>query len=151
MAKPARNAFTVAVEMALRQRDDARRMLQDLRSQSQAAQEQLRLLEGYAQETQSRWGLRPDAAVAPEVMFHHYKFMDRLHHAAGLQVRVVGEHAERVMAAEKSLFEAEVRLASLNKLVEKRQRETLRAQARMDQKQTDERAALQQRHSLNGH
>lgn len=150
MFQPARNALTVAMELALRQRDDARRLLQDVRSQRHAAQEQLRLLEGYALETQNRWGLRPDAAVAPEVMFHHYKFMDRLHHAAGLQTGVVGAHAERVMGAEKGLLEAEVRLASLHRLVEKRQREALRAQARMEQKQTDERAALQQRQSING-
>ena len=51
---PEANALSVAVEMALRQRDDARRSLQDARSASQAAQAQLDQLEGYARETQNR-------------------------------------------------------------------------------------------------
>ena len=147
---PESNALSVAVEMALRQRDDARRSLQDARSASQAAQAQLDQLEGYARETQNRWGMRPNAAVQPEVMYHHYQFMDRLGHAAGLQTGVVGQHAERVGAAERSLLEAELRLASLKKLVEKRQRDALQAQMRREQKQTDERAALQYRQSFNG-
>ena len=147
---PESNALSVAVEMALRQRDDARRSLQDARSASQAAQAQLDQLEGYARETQNRWGMRPNAAVQPEVMYHHYQFMDRLGHAAGLQTGVVGQHAERVGAAERTLLEAELRLASLKKLVEKRQRDALQAQMRREQKQTDERAALQYRQSFNG-
>jgi len=144
------NALSVAVEMALRQRDDARRSLQDARSASQAAQAQLDQLEGYALETQNRWGMRPNAAVQPEVMYHHYQFMDRLGHAVGLQVSVVGSHVERVSAAERSLLQAELRLASLKKLLDKRQRDALQAQMRRDQKQTDERAALQYRQSFNG-
>lgn len=147
---PAPNALSVALELALRRRDEARRLLQDARNARQAAQEQLDQLEGYARETQNRWGMRPDAAVQPEVMYHHYQFMDRLNHAMGLQTGVVGSHDERVAAAEKALLDAELRLASLKKLVEKRQRDALLAQTRREQKQTDERAALQYRQAFNG-
>lgn len=147
---PAPNALSVALEMALRHRDDARRLLQDARNARQAAQDQLDQLSGYAQETQNRWGMRPDAAVQPEVMYHHYQFMNRLEHAMGLQTGVVGSHVERVGAAEQALLEAELRLASLKKLVEKRQRDALLAQTRREQKQTDERAALQYRKTFNG-
>lgn len=147
---PAPNALSVALEMALRHRDDARRLLQDARNARQAAQDQLDQLSGYAQETQNRWGMRPDAAVQPEVMYHHYQFMNRLEHAMGLQTGVVGSHVERVGAAEQTLLEAELRLASLKKLVEKRQRDALLAQTRREQKQTDERAALQYRKTFNG-
>jgi len=55
-----------------------------------------------------------------------------------------------VGVAEKNLLEAELRLASLKKLVEKRQRDALLAQTRREQKQTDERAALQYRKAFNG-
>lgn len=147
---PAPNALSVALELALRRRDEARRLLQDARNARQAAQEQLDQLEGYARETQNRWGMRPDAAVQPEVMYHHYQFMDRLNHAMGLQTGVVGSHDERVAAAEKALLDAELRLASLKKLVEKRQSDALLAQTRREQKQTDERAALQYRQAFNG-
>lgn len=144
------NALSVAVEMATRQRDEARRVLQDTRSARQAAQDQLSQLEGYAKETQNRWGMRPNATVMPEVMHHHYHFMSRLEHAAGLQTTVVGEHADRVGMAERALLATELHLASLQKLMEKRHREALQAQARREQKQTDERAAMQLRKAFNG-
>ena len=149
MTKP--NALSVAVEMATRQRDEARRVLQHAQGEQRAAQDQLQVLQGYAQETENRWGMRAQATVAPEVMFHHYHFMGRLDHAAGLQSGVVDDHAQRVALAQQQLRDAEVRLASLRKLLEKRQMEALQAQARRDQKMTDERAALRHRSSAHGH
>ena len=149
MTKP--NAQSVAVEMATRQRDEARRVLQHAQGAQRAAQDQLQVLQGYAQETENRWGMRAQATVAPEVMFHHYHFMGRLDHAAGLQSGVVDDHAQRVALAQQQLRDAEVRLASLRKLLEKRQMEALQAQARRDQKMTDERAALRHRSSAHGH
>lgn len=149
MTKP--NALSVAVEMATRQRDEARRVLQHAQGAQRAAQDQLQVLQGYAQETENRWGMRAQATVAPEVMFHHYHFMGRLGHAAGLQSGVVDDHAQRVALAQQQLRDAEVRLASLRKLLEKRQMEALQAQARRDQKMTDERAALRHRSSAHDH
>ena len=149
MTKP--NALSVAVEMATRQRDEARRVLQHAQGAQRAAQDQLQVLQGYAQETENRWGMRAQATVAPEVMFHHYHFMGRLDLAAGLQSGVVDDHAQRVALAQQQLRDAEVRLASLRKLLEKRQMEALQAQARRDQKMTDERAALRHRSSAHGH
>lgn len=143
------NALMVAVDVASRKRDEARRLLQDAQGAQQAAQDQLNQLQGYARETEGRWGMRANAAVQPEVMFHHYQFMDRLGHAAGLQTTVVGEHASRVQAATRSLLEAELRLASLRKVVEKRQQDHERLQMRREQKQTDERASMQVRSALN--
>ena len=136
------NALTVAVEVASRKRDEARRLLQDAQGAQQAAQDQLNQLQGYARETEGRWGMRADAAVQPEVMFHHYQFMDRLGHAVGLQTGVVSDHASRVQDATRTLLEAELRLASLRKVLERRRAEQARLQQRRDQKQTDERAAL---------
>lgn len=144
------NALTVAVEVASRKRDEARQLLQDAQGAQQAAQDQLDQLQGYARETEGRWGMRANAAVQPEVMFHHYQFMDRLGHAAGLQTSVVGAHASRVQEATRALLEAELRLASLRKVVEKRQQDHERQQARREQKQTDERASMQVRNAING-
>lgn len=144
------NAFLVAVEMAERKRDEARQALQDVKSARRAAQEQLSQLEGYAQETQDRWGMRADATVKPEVMFHHYQFMERLSQAIGMQTGVVGDQSGRVEAATRALLEAELRVASLKKVVDKRRREIEQLQARREQKQTDERAALQFRNAGSG-
>ncbi|GKS97296.1 flagellar export protein FliJ [Acidovorax sp. SUPP2825] len=137
------NAFLVAVEMAERKRDEARQVLQDAQRARQASQAQLQQLEGYALETQGRWGAQADTTVKPEVMYHHYQFMDRLAHAVGLQTGVVGDQAGRVEHATRAVLAAELRLAALKKVVEKRRIEMDKLQARRDQKQTDERAALQ--------
>lgn len=143
-------ALSVAVELALRKRDEARRVLQDARRAQQAAREQMAQLEGYAQETQNRWGMRANAEVQPQVMYHHYQFMDRLHHAMGLQTTVVNDHEGRIGAAQQALLATELRLASLEKLTEKRRKEWEQLLARRDQKQTDERAALQYRAAFSG-
>jgi flagellar FliJ protein len=139
------SALNVAIEAACRKRDDARRFLQDTQGAQQAARAQLAQLEGYARETEVRWGMREDSHVQPEVMFHHYQFMDRLGHAAQLQTKVVGDQDQRVELARRALMDAELRLTSLRKVVEKRSHELALQQQRREQKQTDERAALQYR------
>ena len=139
------NALMVAVEAAERQRDQSRQMLQHTRSAQSAAQQQLDQLQGYANETEGRWGMRADASVAPEVMFHHYQFMDRLAHAITLQTAVVHDQEKRVAMAQSALLVTELRLTSLKKLTDKRRQELQQMQSRRDQKQTDERAALQYR------
>ena len=141
------NALSVAVEVAERQRDEARKVLQDTLAAQQAARAQLDQLKSYARETEARWGVKADTAMKPEVMYHHYQFMNRLGHAAGIQTGVVGDHAHRVEAARQALLQAELRLASLRKVVDKRRQELELAQMRREQKQTDERAALQYRNA----
>lgn len=137
------SALIVAVEIAARKRDEARHVLQEAQAVQQAAQAQLHQLQDYSRETEQRWGMQADTRVQPEVMYHHYQFMDRLGHAAGLQTSVVGDQSARVENARRGLMQAEQRLSSLRKVVEQRRRELELAQARMDQKQTDERAAMQ--------
>ncbi|MBY0409853.1 MAG: flagellar export protein FliJ [Burkholderiaceae bacterium] len=139
------NALSVAVEAASRKRDQARKMLQAVLAAQKAAQAQLQQLEDYANEIQSRWGMRADATVKPEVMYHHYQFMDRLGHAAGIQSGVVSAQGGRVEAARIALLQAELRLTSLKKVIDKRCHDLELHQMRRDQKQTDERAALQYR------
>lgn len=136
------NAFLVVVELAERRRDAARQTLRDVQSARHAAQAQLGQLEGYAAETQGRWGAKADSAMQPEVMYHHYQFMGRLEHAIGLQIRVVGGQDERVEKAAQALLAAELRLASLRKVLDRRRSELALQQQRSEQKQTDERAAL---------
>lgn len=144
------SALSVAVDLAERKRDEARRLLQDALRAQQAARNQMEQLQGYAQETQNRWGVRANAHVQPEVMYHHYQFMDRLQHAMDLQATVVTGHDERITTARQALLATELRLASLKKLADKRRKEFELLQARREQKQTDERAALQYRATSSG-
>lgn len=135
-------ALGVAIEAATRKRDAARKLLLDALAAQATGQAQLNQLKSYAQEMDARWGMQSDRMVKPEVMFHHYQFMNRLGHAVGLQTGVMGQHAARVETARRQLLEAELRLNSLSRVVEMRQREQDLAAQRREQKQTDERAAL---------
>lgn len=144
------NALMVAVSVAERKRDEARQILQNAQATHVSAQNQLSQIEGYAQETQDRWGAKEGVLVKPEVMYHHNQFMGRLGHAAGLQSGVVVDHAQRVEAASRQLLAAELRLASLRKVAEARQKEMQLQQTRREQKQTDERAALKYHGTANG-
>ena len=139
------SALSVAVDLAERKRDEARRLLQDALRAQQAARNQMEQLQGYAQETQNRWGMRANAQVQPEVMFLLFQFMDRLQHAMDLQTTVVASHEGRITAAQQALLATELRLASLKKLADKRRKEIELLQTRREQKQTDVRAALQYR------
>ena len=136
-------ALMVAIDLATRKRDEARQALRDRQRALAAAQGQMDQLQGYQQEMQARWGLGEGRQVKPEVMFHHYQFIERLQHAMGLQAKVLQDQKIRLEAAQKALMATELRLASLNKVVDTRRRDMALAQMRREQKQTDERAALQ--------
>ncbi|MBD7959867.1 MULTISPECIES: flagellar export protein FliJ [Comamonas] len=137
------NALMIAIEMAVRKRDEARQALRERQRACDAAKSQMEQLDNYASEMQQRWGASEGAAMKPEVMFHHRQFMERLQHAIDLQTKVVADQAIRLEASQKGLMAAELRLSSLNKVVETRRRDIALAQMRREQKQTDERAALQ--------
>ena len=137
------NALMIAIEMAVRKRDDARQALRERQHAFVAAKSQMEQLENYAAEMQQRWGATEGASLKPEVMVHHRQFMERLEHAINLQTRVIADQSIRLEAAQKALMAAELRLTSLNKVVETRRRDMELAQMRREQKQTDERAALQ--------
>lgn len=135
-------SFIVAIQLAERRRDAARQAVSNLQNARAAAQGQLDQLQGYAQETQGRWGASEGRVMQPVVLQHHHQFMGRLEHAIGLQGQVVRTQDQRVAGARQTLLQAELRLASLRKVLERRQAELALAQQRREQKATDERAAL---------
>ncbi|GAB2747785.1 hypothetical protein GCM10027019_28550 [Melaminivora jejuensis] len=135
-------SFIVAIQLAERRRDAARQTVSNLQNARAAAQGQLDQLQGYAQETQGRWGASEGRVMQPVVLQHHHQFMGRLEHAIGLQGQVVRTQDQRVAGARQTLLQAELRLASLRKVLERRQAELALAQQRREQKATDERAAL---------
>lgn len=137
------HALMLAIEMAARKRDEARQALRERQRAFETAQSQMEQLQNYVQEMQQRWAPQEGAELKLEVMYHHEQFMARLQHAIGLQTRVVQDQSIRLEAAQKALMATELRLTSLNKVVETRRRDINLAQMRREQKQTDERAALQ--------
>ncbi|MDR0226260.1 MAG: flagellar export protein FliJ [Burkholderiaceae bacterium] len=137
------NALMVAIDAASRKRDESRQVVQERQRAQQAGQAQMDQLQSYVQEMQRRWGAHENQSVQPEVMFHQYQFMDRLQHAIGLQQRVMADLAIRLETAQKALMACELRVSSLRKVVEVRRRDLALAQMRREQKETDDRAALQ--------
>ena len=129
------NALNVAIEAAERKRDATRTTMLERQSALQAAQAQMDQLQGYAAEMQARWGAQEGLAVQPEVMHHQYQFMERLQHAIGLQTRVVADQDIRLETARQALLAAELRVTSLQKVVQVRKRDMALVQMRREQKE----------------
>lgn len=144
------NGLDVAVDLALSRRDAAAQVLANARQAWVAAQVQQDQLESYAQECVTRWSQRATGCT-PDLMRHHYQFMERLHHAIALQSGIIADQERNVQREAVKLREAEGRLESLRQLLSVRQREMQVALGRREQKQSDEMAALQHRRRLEGH
>lgn len=144
-------SFLLAIDMATRERDRASQGLMRVRDAHLFAQEQMTQLQGYAEETESRWTAAAQTSTTPELMRHHYQFMERLQHAIGLQKVVLENSGRKVDAARQLVLEAEFRLLGLKQMVNKKQADVAALQARREQKQTDEFAAQQTRQSTSGY
>lgn len=131
-------SFLLAIEMATRKRDQANQALMRTQSSHAFAQSQMSQLETYAAETESRWTAAAQISTSPELMRHHYQFMDRLHHAIGLQNGALENELRKVEAAKKLVLEAEFRLVSLKQVLKKKQADLSVLQSRSEQKQMDE-------------
>jgi flagellar FliJ protein len=135
-------SFLLAIEMATRKRDEANQDLMRAQNAHAFAQNQMSQLETYAAETEARWAAAAQVSTSPELMRHHYQFMDRLHHAMGLQKGALVNEVGKVELVKKRVLEAEFRLISLKQILKKKQGDIARLESRRDQKQMDEFAAL---------
>jgi flagellar FliJ protein len=139
------NGLHAARDLAERQRDEAAQLLATVRQSQAAAQAQLDQLEGYARDTDARWSAASGRAASPEVMQHHYQFMQRLGQAIAMQQRTMDNHAHQVTMRTNGLREAEARLESLNQVLAQRRKAEAVQERRREQKAVDEMAALQYR------
>ena len=130
--------LTVAVELATRKRDEAGQALAQVLRRHDHALQQLDQLSSYAADTQGRWSVSAQTHTSPQIVGHYYQFMARLDQTIALQQGVIDEAHRQCLAARKVLMEAEVYLAGLQRLLEKRRQEHARLAARREQKQTDE-------------
>ena len=143
------SALQTAVSLATSERDAAAQRLAQARQGWLATQVQLDQLETYAQETMTRWQVQ-SARVTPEIMAHHYQFMERLTHAIGLQKSAVTQQVNQVTLMADRMRVAETRRESLVQLHAKREAEQRRLTDRREQKVSDEQAALQYRRLAGG-
>lgn len=132
----------LAIDLATRKRDQTSQDVMQVRSAHLFAQEQMSQLETYAAETASRWAAAAQTRTTPELMQHHYQFMDRLHQAIHLQTGALENTSGKLDAAKRLALEAEFRLGSLKLVLKKKQSDMTLLQSRREQKQMDEFAAM---------
>ena len=132
------SSVLLAIDVATRKRDQAMQDLMHVQSKLAHAQGQMEQLETYGIETESRWLNAAQTSTTPELMRHHYQFMDRLTHAIGLQQGVLVNALDNTNNIKKQVLEAEFRLTSLKQVLKKKQANLAVCQNRREQKQTDE-------------
>lgn len=130
--------LAVAVDLASRRRDEAGQALAQALRRHDHALQQMEQLESYAADTQARWSVSAQISTSPQIVGHYYQFMARLDQTIVLQQAVIDDVLRQCHATRKVLLDAEVYLAGLKRLLEKRRREQARIAALREQKQSDE-------------
>lgn len=133
----------LAIDVATRKRDQAGKYLVQVQRALLFAQDQKDQLESYAMEAEAKWTTAAQVSATPELMRHHYQFMDRLYHAIGVQNDAMNDHRQLVQAARRQALDEELRLAGLKQVLKKKRAELVLLQARREQRLTDEFAAQQ--------
>ncbi len=133
--------LVVAIELAERKRDEAGQALANALRRQDNATQQMAQLESYAADTQGRWSVASQAQATPQIVGHYYQFMERLDQTIALQIVVIGDMQRHCQVARQTLLDAEVHLAGLQRVLDKRRREQTRISTRQEQRQTDEFAA----------
>lgn len=138
----------LAIQVATLRRDQAAAVLLHLQQSQAFAQEQMSQLQTYADETEARWAKAAQISVTPEMMRHHYQFMDRLHQAVVLQESVLGQWGSKCERARAHWLETEFRVTSLKQVLKNKEAELAVVQGRREQKEMDEFAAMQTRRTV---
>ena len=140
---PQLRGLLLAVDLASRRRDEASAALLQVQRGYFGAQNQMGQLQSYAAETESNWAVGSRASAQPEIVRHYDQFMDRLQEAVVMQGAVVDDHLRAIASAKQVLLDAELRVAGLKRLLEKRRSSMARVQAGREQKLMDELSAQQ--------
>jgi flagellar FliJ protein len=140
------DSLATMLELAARQRDIERAALMQAEGASNRALAQLDQLTAYQAEYRTRTPGLAGLAAPIELLRCHQGFMGRLDQALLQQREAVQAADTELRRRRQQLQQAELRVASVQKLIERRQAEHARAEARREQRQTDESAMLRHRH-----
>lgn len=134
-------ALAVLLERETTERDNLISALQQAQARAQSARQQAEQLHTYRDDYHRRWASQFRTAGTMDIVRCYQDFAQRLEEAIAQQARVATHAETQVQRARETLTAQEIRVASVRKLIERRQAEALRAADRRDQKQTDEAAA----------
>lgn len=150
MTHPTLQPLFVLLEQAERDRDDALSRQRRALAQLENARTQESSLRAYRSDYQERWSQQFRQGVTMTLMQCYHDFVGRLHGAVDHQEQQVERLAKDGERARAEVLAAELRVASVRKLIERRETAMLRSAERRDQKGQDEmasRAAWQRLHA----
>ena len=107
--------LNLAIEFMQKKRDDMARQWQVLRQEVDSAQERLNLLASYTQESQTRWAMRSRNATPQILMQQHFKVIEKLESAIGMQKEVLADKALKYTHQRQLWTEAEQRIQILQR------------------------------------
>ena len=128
------------LKLAEGERDAAAAWLRQCEAAASHARGQGEHLDAYRGEYIDRWGTRFRQQGTPQLLQCYQGFNGRLDQAIAQQARTIVQAGNRVELARAALLVRELRVASVRKLIERRNAELRRASARREQRQTDEAA-----------
>jgi flagellar protein FliJ len=132
-------------------RDAALAACREAERQAEAAREQADSLVTYRGEYRKRWAAQFSQRAPIEIVRCYQGFVERLEQAIGTQQGAVQQAAECVAAARTHLRQREIKVATVQRLIERRLQAVALVEQRRDQKTSDEVAqrlgwAARQRH-----
>lgn len=137
---PDLQSLNAVLEHAERERDQALEALRRAEAAERGARQQAEMLARYGLEYDARWGARPGQSGSPTMLHTVHGFVKRLEQARQQQDRQCRQLAERSVAARTRVQAAELRVAAVRKLIERRRGAWQAQLERLSQRQTDEAA-----------
>jgi flagellar FliJ protein len=126
------------LEREQKRRDEQRAAVRNAAANVQAQQQQADGLTGYRSEYCLKWSAQFQQAAPMEIVRSYHGFLSRLDQAISQQQSVV-EHAKRMVDAQRlRLVEREVRVATVERLIKRRESLLAKVADRRDQKNLDE-------------
>jgi flagellar protein FliJ len=141
MTHPTLQPLMVLLEHAQRQRDDMLARQIQAEKTLAAAQAQQTQLQAYRIEYENRWNETFRKGVTMTLMQCYQDFVGRLHGAVDLQGQQVERLTQEFERLRKETLDAELRVASIKKLVERRESVVSQQAQRRSQKSQDEMAS----------
>lgn len=133
--------LSILLERAESERDEALRLFQDAEKRAHQARQQHGELAQYRSDYQQRWAQQFAARGTMDIVGCYQSFGGRLDEAISSQSNITQYADQRLLASRDKLRQAEMRVASIGKLIERRRLEINRAVQRQEQKACDEQAA----------
>ena len=126
------------LEREQKRRDEQMAAVRNAVANAEAQQQQADGLTGYRSEYCRKWSAQFQQAAQMEILRSYHGFLSRLDQAITQQVSVV-EHARRMVEAQRQrLVEREIRVATVERLIKRREAMLAKVADRRDQKNLDE-------------